>query len=921
MSSYLSIVLTLYLTLDYNLSQSQSKRFVDATLPVNQDNGKRYNSYNDATNREHQDTTQPSTGSHFNELLPTSSPDDNHFPMNNLSCSYSNHTVHCSGLSIYDIQPSWFPNVTETIFLNDNLITTLQNFTFSHVYNLTFLDLSDNNIEVIEIHAFEGLHSLKTLNFYNNKLTFGESQDFQQIFQPLTSLEELNIIQDYQYKVGMYSFRFLEQLPTLQNLALGYDLETLYFGEEFRKMSNLTILKLSGNVKFIIDASFANVAGLRELQLDTMPYLSNISHNAFSHLTHLKVLKMNWLQFSSQYAWSTFAPLQGRNMSEISFNTVSSFHTRSDPRIEGYITRDDTKYLLNICLETLELINCRIYYFTLEAFQNIETWDKCLMNLCMSYNSLQGSDAVLFRILKLKSLQTLTLENVLRPCFQFTNFPHSISGQNIQQDLSHECISNKFNQKVQHYVGENSAVGITPAFQVVRNHYRSSSLISRHEYITVSDSIKSINIMRFFYSQSMRDHYIFQGAHNVEYLDISDSGFVNFTGSLEGLVSLKTIILSGNTIKVLSKSYLDTLPALENLALANCQLDREFMSIHSGRLFQNLTRLQQLDLSSNLLNYLSTDTFMYNKHLKWLTLAQNQFREIPFSLKYTPELEVLDLSQNSLNTIDMASIHQLENIVSGSGHLKLLLSGNDLSCECNDLQFLQWMRSTAVTFDQDGNFTCTNKDGKTTYTLAYSDIESLWRECTGFIYFYIVLIVFCLYLIGCSIVFIMMKNKHFITVYILKRIFGIETHTRRDYPIDVYIAYSDTDYQFPCNELRQFIEQSLGMTTFLIDRDLNASFDLALGIVNAINKSWRVLLVCSESFLREGGWSMFTFSSAIYAQSPANPARIVALVHRDCLPLLPMELFGCINEDNILYVSEWAMTYEMNQMLTTRLNG
>nr|KAI8746219.1 toll-like receptor 4 [Biomphalaria glabrata] len=734
MSSYLSIVLTLYLTLDYNLSQSQSKRFVDATLPVNQDNGKRYNSYNDATNREHQDTTQPSTGSHFNELLPTSSPDDNHFPMNNLSCSYSNHTVHCSGLSIYDIQPSWFPN------------------------------------------------------------------------------------------------------------------------------------------------------------------------------------------FSSQYAWSTFAPLQGRNMSVISFNTVSSFHTRSDPRIEGYITRDDTKYLLNICLETWELINCRIYYLTLEAFQNIETWDKCLMNLCMSYNSLQGSDAVLFRILKLKSLQTVTLVNVLRPCFQFTNFPHSISGQNIQ-DLSHECITNKFNHKVQQYVGENSAVGITPAFQVVRNHYRSSSLISRHEYITVSDSIKSINIMRFFYSQSMRDHYIFQGAHNVEYLDISDSGFVNFTGSLEGLVSLKTIVLSGNTIKVLSKSYLDTLPALENLALANCQLDREFMSIHSGRLFQNLTRLQQLDLSSNLLNYLSTDTFMYNKHLKWLTLAQNQFREIPFSLKYTPELEVLDLRQNSLNTIDMASIHQLENIVSGSGHLKLLLSGNDLSCGCNDLQFLQWMRSTAVTFDQDGNFTCTNKDGKTTYTLAYSDIESLWRECTGFIYFYIVLIVFCLYLIGCSIVFIMMKNKHFITVYILKRIFGIETHTRRDYPIDVYIAYSDTDYQFPCNELRQFIEQSLGMTTFLIDRDLNASFDLALGIVNAINKSWRVLLVCSESFLREGGWSMFTFSSAIYAQSPANPARIVALVHRDCLPLLPMELFGCINEDNILYVSEWAMTYEMNQMLTTRLNG
>ncbi|XP_013087197.2 toll-like receptor 4 [Biomphalaria glabrata] len=835
-------------------------------------------------------------------------------------CSYNCGTVNCSGLSIKEIQPSWFPNETQTILLNTNFISRLSNSTLSHLEDLLYLDLSDNKIELIEIQAFDGLHNLKILNLYNHKLKFSNSNEFLRIFEPLISLEGLNILQDIDLpKVEMYSFKFLEKLPTLRNLSTEYDLEILSLGKEFRKMPNLTFLRLSGSVEIINDFSFTNVADLIELHLEELDNLHNISQAAFWPLTKLKVLKMYKIAISAQNVFSLLQPFENRQMTEISLHTVSSEFSRSDPRVEGYVTSTDTKHLLNICLETFTLIKCRIYYFTPDAFQYLDTWSKCLVNLYISFNPIQGNNLCFERLLNMKTLQQVTVTNVLRPCFQYESFPNSLSENQDKYERSQACLK----QNDENSLHENK---LTSKQYKLNLFQESKALLAQddnscalHEIIRISESIKYLNIRRAIVSQHMNCNFVFDGAQNVEYLDISDSGLKYFTGTLQGPVSLKTLILSGNDISLISKSYLDTFSALENLALANCQLDREFMSIHSGRLFQNLTRLQQLDLSSNLLNYLSTETFMYNKHLKWLTLAQNQFREIPFSLKYTPELEVLDLRQNSLNTIDMASIHQLDKIVTKSGHLQLLLSGNILSCGCNDLQFLHWMRLTSVTFDQNGNFTCINHKGDRTYTLIYSELDALWRDCWGSFFLYLALIILCLYMIGISLAFIMIKNKKFIISYFSQILGLFRVHTKQDYPIGVYIGYSDRDYLFPCTDLRKFIESSIKLKTFLIDRDLFASVDKASGIVDALNASWRILLVCSESFLKEDDWSMFTMRSAIYTQSSANPARVVVLVHKDCLLLLPPALLSSVNDENICVVSEWAMNYEMMQMLTTRL--
>ncbi|KAI8779925.1 toll receptor 4 [Biomphalaria glabrata] len=339
----------------------------------------------------------------------------------------------------------------------------------------------------------------------------------------------------------------------------------------------------------------------------------------------------------------------------------------------------------------------------------------------------------------------------------------------------------------------------------------------------------------------------------------------------------------------------------------------------SNRIFQNTRQLKELDISENSLNALSPGTFSTNSDLRYIIISGNQFKDIPFDFKYTPNLKNLDISNNAITTLTTENTRAIDLLNSRNGGFQLMLNGNILSCGCNDLSFLKWLNSTLVRLDNNRNYTCMNKDGERTNTLAFSDLESLWRQCWGEFFFYIALITLCLYITGAVLIFLMLRNKNFLVSYFLQLLGHFKLHTSSDYKTDVYIGYSEEDYRFPCIELREHLERNLKLSTFVIDRDLLASLDKASGIVDAINSCWRILLVCSESFLKNEDWSMFTMRSAMYAQSPANPAKIVVMVHTSCLSLIPTELLSVVNDENILVVSEWKINYILGEKLRTRL--
>ncbi|KAK6964183.1 TLR cluster1 member 21 [Biomphalaria glabrata] len=860
------------------------------------------------------DGRSQSNGQDNNEKSPKNIFDENSYS----KCIDYQLTVNCANLQIKQINSSWFPTSTEVIFLNDNIISQLLNSTFKHLIHLIHLDISNNKISQIELHAFEGLISFKYLSLCDNEISFDTA--VVDIFKPLTNLETLNLVQ----KPGTQKYdvpaSMLQSMTRLRNLSITTVNYILYFVPEFRNLTNLEVLEITGSAQNITNISFENVKGLKELIFRDMNFISSMDDKAFVHLNQLTSLKMTFVVISLQKVLPLLWPFKGRNMSEIYFKGVTTTIRMPNPMVDGFLTKKDFKYLTEICLSSFSIIKCDIFYITTDAFINRTTMNRCLRHVEVSENPLIGSPLALLPLGLIENLATIFVGNALRICQLFPPFPRFTFNQNyFSEHLSTDHLSiydERASEPDRTFTKSNDRIQQTQA-----DMSKSFYMFNHTFYIHLPKGLQTGKLLRLIPHYILDNDVIFRGADNLQYVDITDSGFNTFIGHLQGLPSLKTLIMSGNNVSILAEYFFDQLFALESLSLSDCLLNRDFFAIKSDRVFENTTKLKELDLSSNSLNSLSDKTFVRNPELKYLGLSDNQFKNIPFNLKFTPNLTLLDLSQNIITTLTMETTTAVDFLNSRNGGFQLMLNGNILSCGCHDLSFLQWLNSTLVRLDNNRNYTCMNKDGERTNTLTFSDLESLWRQCWGEFFFYIALITLCLYVTGAVLIFLMLRNKNFLVSYFLQIFGNFKLHTRSDYKTDVYIGYSDEDYRFPCIELREHLERNLKLSTFIIDRDLLVSLDKASGIVNAINSCWRVLLVCSKSFLNDEDWSMFTMRSAMYAQSPANPARIVIMVHTSCLSLLPTELLSVVNDENILVVSEWKINYILSEKLRTRLTA
>ncbi|KAK0048337.1 toll-like receptor 8 [Biomphalaria pfeifferi] len=826
-------------------------------------------------------------------------------------CTDYNLTVDCSGLGLNYINSTWFPNNTKKILFNDNDLNTLSNSTFSHLFHLKHLDVSDNYILTIDLLAFEGLINLKYLYLSSNKIRFDTiSVD---IFNPLKSLEYLDIsyLQDQYCDAPSAMFRPLTQLRVLSISTVDH---TLYFGPEFLNLTQLSVLKLTGSTRIITNNSFENIKHLSDIVLVDMNSINYIDANALIHFKNLTSIVLWRVFYEVKNVLPMLWPFKGKNMTEIFVRLVTTQKSIPNPWKSGFFSNKDVHYLTDICVEYVTLSYSNIYYITADAIGNNIIWNRCLRYFVLSENPLIGSYMALYSLSILQNIETVVVNKALRSCGTISEF----SRLGIKDKYFFENMSQKDNEKrltiedpVLKFNSLSRATHMLPSKTVY--------VLNGTVYIHVSESLATWDSQQLMPEASFEQDITFKGANNLKYIDISDSGIHTFTGKIKGLSSLQTVILSGNNLNYLSESFLDGFLGLENVYASKCNIDKDFFAMKSDRILQKTRSLKTLDLSKNYLNTLSPGTFLTNSEIIYLRLSDNLFNDIPFKLTLTPNLVELDLSKNAITTLSSENTNLLDWLYSKNGQMKLKLTGNILSCGCRDLTFLHWLHQTLIQLDNNRNYTCMNKDGERTNTLAFSDLESLWRQCWGEFFFYIALITLCLCVIGVVLLFLILKNKNFLVSYFLQILGNFKLHVRSDYKTDVYIGYSDEDYRFPCLELREHLEQVLKLSTFIIDRDLLASIDKASGIVNAMNSCWRILLVCSESFFKNEDWSMFTMRTAVLSQSPANPTRIVIIVHRSCLSFIPTELLSAVNDENVLVVSEWKINYILSENLRTRL--
>ncbi|KAH9492906.1 hypothetical protein Btru_032583 [Bulinus truncatus] len=803
----------------------------------------------------------------------------------NVTVSYNTISVDCSGRSLTSLLSSWFPENTTDLMLQNNKLTRIRNDTFQNVHQLERLSLQLNVLSVIEPNAFQHLENLHYLNLEYNKLDlFRLPTD---TFRYLINLRELRLNQMHTELIRLKTFAMRNasfpdgMFGSLTNLTIlsvsALHNRVLYFNKEFRNLTNLIELRVSGTSDIIETYSFENVVSVQNLYLLNFSLVSNFSDSALGSFEELKHVIYDRAHMGLHVALNTLRPLVNTN---ITFLRIS--HTHLTPHLpylsitskDGVLDSQSTQYLQEICVEDLNMDGNNIFVVLGDAFSS-HTLNMCLKKISLKDNPFVGAFSTVYKLLQMGALKHIQMNsqssnnNEIKEIYgSLLTTKLGIELKSLTSFTRSEAVRSKFRS----LVTEKSLIHHESIGESRINYFRilsdsealtietNSSLLPNELNVYLSESLEYLDISslssfsRVYLNVKCRVH----GGQNLLYLDVTNDVLELFEFPIVGFPNLKTFKISYNDLSSFTKSLFDFLPSLESLYVDHCQLSSSFMSQYSDRVLKNLTNLTLLDLSYNSLDILSPKTFSENNKLTTLNINGNRFNDIPFDLTLTPYLNYLDLRKNAIQSISKSNQDKMDRQREVLGTFQLLLEGNTLSCGCANLEFLQWLLQTKVLVDGNRNFTCISNDGFLSFTLAYDDISGFWR---------------------------------------------FKINKASDYRYGVFIGYCDSDYTFACYSLRNFIENELGLLTFICDRDLSPSAPFAQGIMEAINSSWRVVLVINESFLNQNEWLLFSIRSAIYSISPSNPSRVVILVERRYVNSVPPELWSSDPEDSVIVVN------------------
>ncbi|XP_006033665.1 leucine-rich repeat-containing protein 4, partial [Alligator sinensis] len=240
------------------------------------------------------------------------------------SCSNQFSKVVCTRRGLAEV-PQGIPSNTRYLNLMENNIQMIQADTFRHLHHLEVLQLGRNAIRQIEVGAFNGLASLNTLELFDNWLTVIPSG----AFEYLSKLRELWLRNNPIESIPSYAFN---RVPSLMRLDLGelkkleyisegafeglYNLKYLNLGMcNIKDMPNLTPLvgleelEMSGNnFPQIKPGSFHGLKSLKKLWIMNSQ-ISLIERNAFDDLTALVELNLAHNNLTS-LPHDLFAPLR-----------------------------------------------------------------------------------------------------------------------------------------------------------------------------------------------------------------------------------------------------------------------------------------------------------------------------------------------------------------------------------------------------------------------------------------------------------------------------------------------------------------------------------------------------------------------------------------------------------------------------------
>lgn len=249
--------------------------------------------------------------------------------------------INCALSGCTQIDPEIPPDVAG-LYFQDNKITQVPPLPYT---NLTILDLSDNQISVLDDNAFSDLENLGVLYLSRNKIRVLKKS----YFRTLTNLRVLYLDQNVLTHVP--SDVFYPYLISLEKLDLSTNMISSIESQAFSDVVSLMTLKLGNN----------NLTSIKREHLKHLPRLEELD------------LRNNKIKVVERY---TFADLLQLRTLELSYNEIWALPNNSFALEEAF--RESQ-------LTTLGLSNNQIGTLPRDVFQGL----KNLRNLMLQYNPLE----------------------------------------------------------------------------------------------------------------------------------------------------------------------------------------------------------------------------------------------------------------------------------------------------------------------------------------------------------------------------------------------------------------------------------------------------------------------------------------------------------------------------------------------------
>lgn len=766
--------------------------------------------------------------------------------------------------------PQDLPRIIIFLDISYNNLTVINSSELSEYKSLQTLLMNDNILEFLHFDAFCGLSLLIELSLARNNLHV--DRDYPNgLFKPLINLSELDISQNMKKNTND-STKYTIPVNELKHLnKLTIDLvHQPHFGEHFRKMRELEVLIFDFCfVELLTNKTFMNMPNnVSELFLNTCRHFVVIETNALFYFNNLNTLDFSGSNIHLSRALNALYPFQNRKIDNVLFRGITYQELGQD--VDIVLTNDMIKYIKSMCVQTLDLSNNLIVKIVNESLLSLDH-PECLQNLLLSANrfSLDNFATDFFKFLhRAKQLKLVDYSYI--PIAYNEPLFLDINGNNYRKVLG---VDRYYGSKIIPFVR------LPSHLEYVRfSHIMAAT--GMKEIVLANSSLRHLDISNF--KTYVFPKFTFEGTNNLTYLDISG-------------ISAETTI-----------GKFPVLQHLESLVMKNAQLYK--LLWNNTNIFKWAPNLQSLDLSYNYIWRIQDATLGNLPYLRNLNLSHNMFNVIPKVLMTFKFLAYLDLSINQLTNIPKY-IRDWVDLQQEKRQFNFFLNKNPYICSCDTIDFLFWTSKTKVKLDRNGNYLCwiPIKNGKSRYM---HNILKFFRdyfgECkakmwlqigTGLLSFTI-----CALLISTLV-----YNFRWRIIFFFYRTFRRFVERRLDvmFKYDVYVSYSD-DCEAFLKLLSGVIEEDWGFKMCCQDRDFTVGAPSADERVKHIHCSRDIIFLVTPSF-NDNEWIHFEIERAKYEKITKYLQKIVVITKGISLADIQSE-FATIWQE-VLFI-EWPTEEE-----------